>query len=151
MKVFVSHSSMDEPLVEALVELMRSSLRLSASDIRCSSVDGHRLSGGARTEETIRSEVNSADSFVVVLSSYSISSLWVAVEIGARWGAGKPLLPLLAPQASTDLLKGPLTNIIALRCDSRNQLHQFVHDLAAQMSISIEPPAVYNQYIERIL
>lgn len=39
MKVFVSHSSADVAAAEALVELIRSALNVSAKDIRCTSVE----------------------------------------------------------------------------------------------------------------
>ncbi len=152
MKVFVSHSSKDKLLVNALEELIRLSLCLPASEIRCSSVDGSRIPGGATTDETLRSEVNSSGSFVVVLSPQSISSHWVVYELGARWGAGKSILPLLAPQASPDILRdGPLANITALRCDDRAQLFQFVADLATQLSISAQQPAAYSRQVDLIL
>jgi hypothetical protein len=44
--VLISHSSNDKALAEALTDLLCSGLALPASQIRCSSVDGHRLSAG---------------------------------------------------------------------------------------------------------
>jgi hypothetical protein len=41
--IFISHSSKDEVLAQALVELLQSGLGILASQIRCSSVDGYRL------------------------------------------------------------------------------------------------------------
>ncbi len=56
--IFVSHSSKDEALAKALVALLKSALALPANQIRCSSVDGHRLPVGVNTESTLREEVN---------------------------------------------------------------------------------------------
>ncbi len=152
MKVFVSHSSKDQALVDALVKLMRLSLCLPASEITCSSVDGSRLPGGASTEETLRSNLNNAVSFVFVVSPHSISTLWPICELGARWGARKSVLPLLAPQVSADILKGgPLADITALRCDDRAQLFAFVANLETQLNITAEPAAAYSRQIEVIL
>ncbi len=56
LKLFVSHSSEDTSIVEPLVELIRSGLNLNAEEIRCSSVDGYRLPGGADTDDLVRTE-----------------------------------------------------------------------------------------------
>jgi hypothetical protein len=61
------------------------------------SIDGYRLPGGADTDIQLRQEVHEADAFIGVISSHSISSLYVAFELGARWGAGRPLIPLITP------------------------------------------------------
>jgi hypothetical protein len=58
--IFISHSSNDRDLAEALVDLLRGGLELSANRIRCSSVDGYRLPIGVNTESKLREEVNAA-------------------------------------------------------------------------------------------
>ena len=97
IKLFVSHSTADAPLAEALVELFRSALNLPAKAIRCTSVEGYRLPGGANVDEQLRSEVNSAKACVGIISRQSIQSPYVLLELGARWGPKLHLLPVLAP------------------------------------------------------
>lgn len=46
-KLFISHSSADESLASALVDLLLSSILLEDSDIRCTSVPGHKLPVGS--------------------------------------------------------------------------------------------------------
>jgi hypothetical protein len=134
LKLFVSHSSRDVGIVTLLVDLLRSALKLSATEIRCTSIDGYRLPGGADTLNQLRREVHDAQAFVGVISTASIESMYVMFELGARWGAGKHLLPVLAPGTSPHILSGPLAGINALVCDNRAQLHQLVDDLARQIS-----------------
>jgi hypothetical protein len=50
IKIFISHSSKDVLLVKALIDLIRSALSIPASDIRCTSVPGYKLPGGALTD-----------------------------------------------------------------------------------------------------
>ena len=54
LKLFISHSSRDKSAVEALVELLRTALNLSAGEIRCTSLDGYSFPGGADTDEQLR-------------------------------------------------------------------------------------------------
>ena len=106
LKLFVSHSTADAPLAEALVELFRSALNLPAEAIRCTSVEGYRLPGGANVDEQLRSEVNSAKACVGIISRQSIQSPYVLLELGARWGPKLHLLPVLAPGNGPEVLDG---------------------------------------------
>ena len=77
MKVFVSHSSADQKIAAAFVELLRAALPLSAKDIRCTSVDGYKLPAGTNADEQLRGEVFGAQAFVALLSPTSIKSSYV--------------------------------------------------------------------------
>ena len=151
IKLFISHSSKDQELVEKLTELVKNALRLSSSKIRCTTIDGYRLSGGANTNEQIKREVRDTKAFIGLISFAATDSMYVLFELGARWGSDKHLLPLLAPGVSPDILKGPLSELNALSCGNRSQLHQLVNDLAKILEINPEPSHAYQRYIEAIL
>lgn len=151
LKLFVSHSSRDVEFVTQLVQLVRSALNLRAAEIRCTSVDGYRLPGGADTDEQVRLEVRDAEAFVGVISRASLESMYVAFELGARWGAGKHLLPVLAPGVDASMLGGPLAGINALSCGNRAQLHQLITDLATRLKIEPEQASTYQEQIDKIL
>lgn len=151
IRLFISHSSVDRDLVERLVELLRTALGLPASQIRCTSVDGYRLPAGADTAEQLRIEVHEAVAFVGVISKSSLRSLYVAFELGARWGAKRPLFPLLAPGTDPHILEGPLSSLNALSSTNRSQLHQLISDLATVLQIKSEEPAVYQKHVEAVL
>jgi hypothetical protein len=149
-QLFISHSSQDNALVTSLVNLIRFGLNLSATAIRCTSVDGYRLEGGANTDQQLRTEVHNAKAFLGVISAASLKSMYVVFELGARWGADKHLLPLLAPGMNSSLLSGPLTGINSLRCDNAAQLQQLIGDLGKILEIAPEPPQSFQVYIENI-
>ncbi len=108
IKLFISHSSKDQELAEKLTELVKNALRLSSDEIRCTTIDGYRLPGGAKTNEQIKREVRESIAFIGLISTAAADSMYVLFELGARWGSDKNLLPLLAHGVSPDILKGPL-------------------------------------------
>lgn len=148
--LFISHSSKDSEFVKTLVELLRTALSLKSAQIRCTSIDGYRLPAGANTDQQLRQEVHEADSFIGVISQSSVQSLFVVFELGARWGAGRPLIPLIAPGTDSKILGGPLAGINALRADNRSQIHQLISDLSSDLQINFEPPSSYEAHLERI-
>jgi hypothetical protein len=60
LQLFISHAEEDAALAARVITLMEKALRLPASAIRCTSVDGYRLPGGANTIERLRQEVHDA-------------------------------------------------------------------------------------------
>jgi len=148
--VFISHSSRDQDLVERLIDLLVTALHLRAESVRATSVDGHRMEGGANTEAILRREVEQAEVLVGVLTPNSLDSLYVAFELGGRWVTERPLVPLLAPCAGSDLLEGPLQWLNALRC-TPGELHQLVRELGEKLDIEPDRPDAYQRHIERIL
>ncbi len=151
IKLFISHSSKDQELAEKLTELAKNALHLSSSEVRCTTVDGYRLSGGAKTNEQLKREIRDSDAFIGLISIAATDSMYVLFELGARWGSDKHLLPLLAPGVSPDILKGPLSDLNALSCGNSSQLHQLVKDLAKILEIQPETPDAYQRYIDGIL
>lgn len=151
IRLFISHSSRDKAFVQALIDLLRAALNIDASQVRCTSIDGYRLPGGANTNEQLKQEVHAAEAFIGIISSESIKSLYVAFELGARWGANRSLIPLLAPGASTDVLGGPLTGINALDSTNRSQISQLLDDLSRELAIPLQPTPSFQRHIEAII
>jgi TIR domain len=150
ISVFVSHSSQDRQLAELLVDLLRSALNLGADTIRATSVDGYRLPGGADVDDQLRDELLGAPVFIGVLSPLSLSSAYVLLELGARWGGRRQLIPLLAPGMNAHALQGPIVNLNALSCESPSQLHQLVLEVGNALGVEAESPAVYQSKVDAL-
>ncbi|MCK4664720.1 MAG: TIR domain-containing protein [Bacteroidales bacterium] len=150
MKIFISHSHKDIEIAKVLIELLRVSLNLKVDDIRCTSVDGHRLPAGISTDEQLKLEIHDSEVLIGLISPSSISSYYVLFELGARWGVNKPLIPLLTNKKGADLLKGPLQGINALNTNSEAQLFQLITDLGKLLDISPEAPNSYQSYITKL-
>jgi len=147
ISVFISHSSHDKKIADALTELLKNALEIDPQSIRCTSVEGHRLPVGARTGDQLKQELLESKSFVALLTKHSISSTWVLFELGARWAVGHHLAPLLAGGLTAAELGGPLPDINALSCESDADLHQFVQDTADVLGVKARRPEVYTRYI----
>lgn len=150
VKVFISHCSQDSPIAQALAELFRTAMHLSKSDIRCTSVDGYRLPAGANTDEQLRREVLEAHVLVGLVSHQSFESAYVLFELGARWGKNSFMAPVLAPGVAMSVLRGPLSALNALSCESASQVHQLVFDIASQLGVPLEPAAAYQELVEAV-
>jgi len=147
LQIFISHSSKDRVLAEALTDLFKSAFGLVS--IRCSSVDGHRLPVGVNTEGKLREEVNEAKVVVGLVTPSSLVSSFVMFELGARWGANLFLAPLLAG-VKADELSGPLGLLNALSADNDAQLHQLLGDIAEQLDLSLQKPESYVRHIAQV-
>ena len=151
LDIFISHSSTDKEIAEVLVDLLRAALNIPADKIRCTSVNGYRLPGGASTQEQLRREVHDATVLIGILTQRSAQSAYVLFELGARWGAGRHLLPLLASGADANLLRAPLSSFNALHCDEPAQIYQLVSDVASLLEKNPNNPSAYQKFVEALV
>ncbi len=147
--VFISHSSKDADLALALIELLKAGLGLLSKQIRCSSVDGYRLPVGANTETQLREEVRAAKVMIGLITPSSMSSSFVLFELGARWGAGLFLAPLLAGVKAQELSR-PLNLLNALSSNNDAQLHQLLDDVSKQLGLPLQNAASYVRNISAV-
>ena len=71
-------------------------------------------------------------------------------ELGARWGANLPLIPLICDKVGTALLNGPIKNINALSSVDSSDMLQFLYDLGDTLGLEPEKPAGYISDIEKL-
>ena len=152
IRIFISHSAKDEKLAEALITLIQKALNIPDDEVRCTSVAGHCLKAGAHTEEQLKKEVKAATICIGLITPHSIESAYVLFELGARWGANLPFIPLLGAGADTKFLRGPLGGMNALKCDEPASLQQLVVDLADYLNIHKQlNPAGYQRSIDELV
>ncbi len=106
LKIFVCHSSDDAKLAELVVRLFERALHLRSQTIRCTSVNGHRLEAGVNADECLGPEIANAELFVWLVSPASVKSNYVQFELGARWGAQRRIIPVLAHGVSPSIVAG---------------------------------------------
>jgi len=150
-RIFISHSSRDKELAEALVNLIRAAFPLGPNEIRCTSVDGYRIPTGVSTDSFLRTEVLKCDVLVALITEHSLNSDYVIFELGARWGVERPLFPILAKSVRPRDLPSPLNALNARLCDTRAEIFQLLHDLGAALNLSQHPPAGYDRLLEHLV
>lgn len=137
-RVFITHSSSDKAVVEAIVHALEASLRLSRGDIRCTSLPGYKLEGGARTPDAIRSDIEGANFVLGVLSKSGEGSDWVRFELGAAWALRRRLIPILIDLRYEDLPE-PIRDLNALRASEEHDILQLIDDVADGLNAVKEP------------
>jgi hypothetical protein len=75
--------------------------------------------------------------------------MW-CLNLAPDGGARKPLLPVLAPGLSPSIISRPLSAFNVLRCDLQGDLHQLVSEIGSLLSVTPQPPASYQEYVEDI-
>lgn len=111
MKIFISHSHKNRDAARALVDFLLSGLSLGDADIRCTSVPGHQLRFGKTIPEMLKDDINLAPAVIALISTESHKADWVLFELGAAWGLGRSIFPVLGPDIEVRDLPGPLGNL----------------------------------------
>lgn len=143
--IFVSHSSADDDLATALVDMLCTALHLRVGDFLCTSVDGAKLRGGDDTDDVLRHQIRELPAFLSLLTPKAVTSTYVLFELGARWGSEKHHIPLLAKGAGSEVLKEPLKATNALRLSKEADVLQLVDDLGNVLNRTPEPASSYHQ------
>lgn len=150
VRIFVSHSSKDGGLAIALSDLLCAALDLTQREVRCTSADEYGLPTGADTNEQIREEVQSADAVVGLLSADGMSSAYVLFELGARWGAKRWIAPILAHGFEFDMLRGPISQLNAKRCDTASSVVALLNDTAEKLGLEVAAPEKYADELNAV-
>jgi len=151
LDLFISHSSKDKQLAKNLIEFLRAALAIPADRVRCTSVDGYKLFGGAKTESELKKEIRGAQCFIGLITPDSLQSQFVLFELGARWGLDEHLVPVLGGGITAGALHPPLSNLNALNSTSKSEMEQLVHDLAKELQKSVPLSASYETQLSALL
>ena len=152
LDVFISHSSRDRKLAEAVVDLLRAALGLSRASIRCTSVPGYQLAGGANVDANLRRESVSARVFIALVTPASIRSVYVLFELGARWGIdpeNSVLIPLVAGINARDV-PAPLSSLHLVDASKQPALHDLVEQVGKVLGMALHQPSDYAGKLETV-
>lgn len=150
MDIFISHSSKDSEFAHLLVLFLRVALRLSSSQILCTSVEETQLNGGADVDETLRQKILKSKIFIAVLSPISLNSTYVLIELGARWGANKKMFPLLMPSVDIKQVPDPISKFHIIKCN-RAGLWNLTKDVSRVLESEPETPDSLQTEIDSLL
>jgi len=151
IRIFISHAHADADIASSIIDLMIRAFNLPTTEIRCTSVDGFKLPGGSRIEDQLRKEVLNADLVISILSPTSLASTYVLFELGARWGKGKPIMPILSKGLTTRRVPEPLSQLHLIECYDAAGVFQFLEDSAKVLDLQISKPSSLHGQIEKVL
>ena len=92
---------------------------------------GNKLPVGVDFASTLRQDIGESSVVVGLITSKAANSGWVLFELGATWGAGKNLLPLVADDVDLKALPGPLSGRHVAKLSSKSDVNQFLEELSS--------------------
>src|SRR4029453_3282493 len=119
----------DTKVATCLVELLRAAFSLPSESIRATSVAGYKLRLGAEANKKLLKEILSCKLLIGLITPSSRKSPWVLLELGARWGTKKDLLPLTAAGVRPGEFKGPIGGRHTGNCSVRTDVLQLISDV----------------------
>jgi TIR domain len=134
-RLFISHRHKDSAVVEALVRLLEAAFEVTQSDLRCTSVQPYRLKAGDRFAERLRTELQSAEAVLGIISPDVKESSYVLFELGASWGRSGRTFPLLISGATAADVPAPIHDLHTLSLLSEHECHQLIDDLGDVTSL----------------
>ncbi len=109
-KIFISHSTQDKALVEALVNiLLDNGCQIDRNDIYCSSIEGMgTLSGDPDFIRDLKDKLHEASLIILLLSPNYYDSQYCLAELGATWMLDTRTFPIIVPPLKVGEIKGIL-------------------------------------------
>ncbi len=148
--LFISHAHKDSDLAARLVDVLQLAFAMPQTEIRCTSLAGHKLRGGMSVSEQIREGVLEAAAVLGIITPNSVESSYVLFELGAAWGAEVRTFPLLAHGSSPEDLPGPLAERHPMALDEHGEVEQLLTELEDILPIE-RAPANVSAKVEALL
>ena len=131
--IFISHTHSDQEIAKKLVEYLVTALRIDEYDIRCTSVPGYMLPPGTNIERHLKKDINADIALIGLLTQNGLRSQWVLFELGASWGMGKLVIPILGPELINNDLPGPLKSYRFISIEDK-QVNYSLNDMIRQLA-----------------
>lgn len=140
-RVFITHSSVDKELAEAIVAYIRSATGLKPSQVFCTSIDGQGVPTGADFMAFIRRQLRSTKLVVPLITPAYLDSVFCQWELGAVWARETRvvLFPLRVRNVSHEVLPGPLRQIQVAEINSAG-LAELVRRVAEVFKVDVYHP-----------
>jgi len=132
--IFISHATEDKAIALVLQQQIIAALGIDASNAFLS-VDSYAIPSGSDWFEEIKKSLDRADALAVIVSPYSMNSIWVGYEIGYFWHKAKGkerIYPLIVPETE---LKGPIERLQGKSLSDPAGLKAFFNKLCEEFMI----------------
>ena len=134
-KVFISHSSIDDKLINIFIEFLNN-VGISNDDIFCTSISGS-LEGGKNFVKQIKDNVKGSKMVIFLMSERFFLSYFCLAELGAAWALNQNILPVIVPPISIEEYNNtPLIGVQALNLSNVNFANEFHSNLVKKNVIA---------------
>lgn len=135
MKIFISHSSIDQEIAQALVQLIKEGIGVEKSAIFCSSANGVDVPIGANFQNYIKKELRRDGIVIALITKNYYGSIYSMYELGAAWANSKTTIPVLLPPMDYGNLKDFLSHIVAVKADDLKSLNKLRDELQQSFGV----------------
>jgi len=101
--IFISHASADVILADGLFQLLQTGCNVPTGGIYCTSIDGSGIATGEQFVEHIKAGLLGADLVILLVTPMYFDRAFCVAEMGAAWGLGKEVFPLVVAGMPRDL------------------------------------------------
>lgn len=135
-KIFISHSSKDKDMVIDFVDFLQKGMGFGRGDIFCTSYP-NALPTGEEFIAKIKTELVGCEAAFLMITDNYLSSQFCMAELGAVWGLGKRIFPLL----TVDIEKMNRTPLLGMqmRLLNRKDHMEAVYDEFCKYGIISKP------------
>ena len=119
-KIFISHSSEDQEMVRSFADFLQRGMGVSRTDIFCTSYPSALLTGEPFIER-IKSQMADCEAVIFLFTERYLESSFCLAEMGAAWGLGKRIFPLLLVELER-LERTPLKGVQVRRLDREEDI-----------------------------
>lgn len=133
-KIFISHTTRQEELVQRLVAVFESAFSVHPGEIRCTSLPGYGFPISSNVTSQLRTEIEQAEIVIGIITPDSIQSN-VLFELGAAWGFQKSIFLLLASGATVDNIPSFLTQLNSIILTDIRRCYELIDQLMGQTTV----------------
>lgn len=145
--LFISHASVDEPIVKLLTKLLKNTTSISTDEILCTSLPGSDLKPGVAISSEIRKHLKDAKVVLGIITQNSLFSEYVMFELGVGWVHEKALA-ILDVGIDFKSVPAPLRETNALRISEKRDLCKLIDHIAEKAEVNKEAHQVIEEEVD---
>jgi len=149
-KIFISHSSLDSPIVGDLIDLIES-IGINSSQIFCSSFEGYGFDLGEDFLERLKTLLNEEIIAFFILTPNFYKSPISLCEMGAIWIKSNKHIPVLVPPFDFKDIKGVFPVSQGMKINDKSKLNTLKETLENDFSLPSLRTSIWEKKRDKFL
>jgi hypothetical protein len=145
IKLFVSHATVDAPVVKAFLHHIESGIGVPPKDIFCTANKGQGIRTGTEFKSSIREKLDNATTVIALISENYYNSPFSMCELGGCWLQAKDFIPVLIPPLRFADMKAVLVGLQATRIAFAEDLDELRDEISERLSIKPLPTPRWSE------